>query len=314
MKFSPLFHLAISCVLVGSGCLKPPSQTLDHGPEVPASEVQLAILDAWGSADPATIGAREFESLEQDQKISTLDPRVVYKEATEVCSREVKGDEITYNLLLRSTSINETGSFKPETSIIQELVVKNPSITQNLLSAAREPAFPNSIEALQKSMASGRGGLFQNDNNGKVQENSLGLQTVLSMFDACVKSKNWDVTCHNLKVSHGWTLPPIGVSSRPDCGGIPNCQISFKRISFDLVVNLPSSDGKSTHEEKVIYDFTISQDVPYLSRLTDFCYQGLVVASGQRILVKICNRVQNFIKELPPIPPKEDRPELGCNL
>ncbi len=301
MKISLLLPLAISCALVGTGCLKPPSQTLDHGPEVPASEVQLAILDAWGSADPATIGPREFVSLEQDQKISTLDPRVVYKESTEVRERNVSGDEITYSLLVRTTSTDETGSFKPVTSIDQKLVVKNPTNTQNLMTAARSPAFPDSIEALQKSMANGRGGLFQNSNDGKVQESSLGLQTVLSMFDACVKSKDWDVTCHNLSVNHGWSLPPIGVSNRPDCGGIPNCQISFKRISFDLVVNLPSSDGKSTHEEKVIYDFTISQDVPYLSRLTDFCYQGLVTASGQRILVKICNRVQNFIKELPPV-------------
>jgi hypothetical protein len=39
---------------------------------------------------------------------------------------------------------------------------------------------------------------------------------------------------------------------------------------------------------------TISPDVPYLSRLTEFCYQGLVAASNQKVLVKICNRVQNY--------------------
>jgi len=298
MKISVLVPFVISCALIGSGCLKPPSQNLDHGPEVPASEVQLAILDAWGSADPATIGAREFVSLEQDQKISTLDPRVVYKESTEVLKRVISGDEITYTLVVRTTSMDEAGNFKPVTSTAQELVVKSPGSTQNLASTSRSPAFPDSVEALQKSMADGRGGLFQSSNDSDIQENALGLQTVLSMFDACVKSKDWDVTCHNLTVSHGWSLPPVGVSNRPDCGGIPNCQISFKRISFDLVVNLPSSDGKNTHQEKVIYDFTISQDVPYLSRLTDFCYQGLVTASGQKILVKICNRVQNFIKEI----------------
>lgn len=297
MKRSVLIPFMISCALIGSSCLKPPSQTLDHGPEAAASEVQRAILDAWGSADPATIGAREFVSLEQDQKISTLEPRVVYKESTEVRERTVSENEVTYTLLVRTTSIDETGSFKPETSTEQKLVVKSPGNSQNLMNISRSPAFPDSIESLQKSMADGRGGLFQNNNDSGVKESSLGLQTVLSMFDACVKADDWDVTCHNLKVRQGWTLPPTGVSNRPGCGGIPNCQISFKRISFDLVVNLPSSDKKSTHQETVIYDFTISQDVPYLSRLTDFCYQGLVTASGQRILVKICNRVQNFFKD-----------------
>jgi hypothetical protein len=300
MTFSGRKILLAMVILATTSCMKAPSQTEDLGPQAQALEVQSAIQDAWGSVDPATIRKDEFMSIEQNQKISTLDPHIVYKESTQVLDRQVGDEDITYSLLLRSTSMDQTGNFKPVTSTNQEIVVKKSSATANMVATSRSsPALPGTLEALQKSMTDGRVGLFQSDDDDKVHERFLGLQTVLSMYDACVKTPSWDVSCHNLSVTQGWSFPPVGIASKPNCGGIPNCQISYKKISFDLVVNLPTDDGKDTHQEKVIYDFTVSPDVPYLSRLTEFCYQGLVIASGQRILVKICNSVQNYEEGIP---------------
>lgn len=292
MHLLKLFSI-LSIVLVTTSCLKPPSQTEDHGPVVPPVDVQKAIIEAWGDGDPSTILKNEFMYMEQDQRISTMDPRVVYKESAQVLSRDETADTISYKVLFRSTAMDETGQFKPETSVEHPIVIQKSS-SARASSYAQDPAFPDSLESLRESMAQGSVGLHSKE-DGQVQERFfVGVQTVISLLDACVKSENWDVTCHNLRLTEGWMAPPTGIASKPNCGGIPSCQIRYKKVAFDLVVNLPNETGGGTHQEKVIYEMTISPDVPFLSRLTEFCYQGLVQASGQRILVKICNKVQNF--------------------
>jgi hypothetical protein len=283
--------LLLLTLLVGTSCLKPPSLSDDNGPAVPVDQVQKAILDAWDNADFNSIRLNEFLYVEQDQRIATLDPKIVYKEATQVIGRVENTDTVDYKFLVRSQAM-ENGSFKPVTSFENDISVPKatPSLTEAPTPAAEQAAFPNSPEALQKSIANGSVGLRA----GGTQSQFLGVLTVQNMLSACVKSKDWDVSCHNLQVSEGKRPAPTGVSSKPDCGGVPNCEIRYKKISFDLVVNLVDEKTNTTHPEKVNYELVFSPDVPYLSRLLDFCYLGMVPTATQKVIVKICNKVQNF--------------------
>lgn len=281
-------------LLTATSCLKPPVLTADNGPQAEPSEVQRAILDAWNGADFTSIRQNEFLYIEQDQKIATLESRVVYKEASDVKERVVDEakDTVTYRFEIQSQSM-ENGSFKPITVLEDEITVpRTPSTaSQSPQAPKQKAAFPASLEALQKSMASGSVGLY----SSPARNHFLGLLTINSMLLACVKGENWDVTCHNLQVSEGSRPPPVGVASQPNCGGIPNCLIRYKKISFDLVVNLKKSDSASSSTEKVNYELVLSEDVPYLSRLLEFCYQGMVPTQNQKVLVKICNKVGNFL-------------------
>lgn len=280
-------------LLAVTSCLKPPSLSDDNGPVVAADQVQKAILSAWDNADFNSTKLNEFLYIEQDQKISSLDPKVVYKEASQIISRTEAADSVTYKFLIRSQAM-ENGNFKPVTSFENDITAEkgSPSVTNTALTpaAAEGKAFPKSVEELQKSMANGSVGV----RSGAGNNHFLGVLTIQNMLGACVKGENWDVTCHNLQVSEGVTSPPTGVSSQQNCGGIPDCQIRFKKVSFDLVVNFKDEESGNTRTEKVVYDMTISPDVPYLSRLMEFCYQGMVPTATQKVLVKLCNRVQNF--------------------
>lgn len=279
-------------LIAATSCLKPPSESDDNGPVVAADEVQKAVLNAWDNADFNSIKLNEFLYIEQDQKISTLDPKVVYKEASQIIARTENTDSITYKFLIRSQAM-ENGNFKPVTSFENDIEAakSNPSVTGGATTASTSgKAIPKSVDELQQSMANGSVGV----RSGAGNTHFLGVLTIQNMLSACVKSENWDVTCHNLQVSEGVTSPPTGVSSQQNCGGIPDCQIRYKKVSFDLVVNFKDEDSGNTRTEKVVYDMTISPDVPYLSRLMEFCYQGMVPTATQKVLVKICNRVQNF--------------------
>ncbi len=282
----------LGLLIVATSCLKPPSMSDNNGPEVPADDVQKAVLVAWDSADFNSIKLNEFLYVEQDQKISTLEPKVVYKEASKIIARTVKADTIDYKFLVRSQAM-ENGSFKPVTSYEDNISAAKttPSVmAPPTTSAIQGKGLPGSVDELQKSMANGTVGV----RSGTGTSHFLGVLMVQNMLSACVKSENWDVTCHNLKTSEGVMSPPTGVSGQQDCGGIPNCQIRYKKVAFDLVVNFKDADTGDARTEKVVYEMTFSPDVPYLSRLTEFCYQGMVPTFSQKVLVKICNRVQNF--------------------
>lgn len=272
-----------------ASCLQPPSTTDDNGPAVAAEEVQAEIFRAWDGADLASIRLNEFLYIEQDQKISTLEPRVVYKESTQVTGRDVHGSEIDLKMLIRSTSL-ENGSFKPITSVEDIMTVANTQPPAIPTSTTAKGMFPETVEALQNSMQNGTVGL----RSGESRNHFLGLFAVQNMMAACVRAADWDVTCHNLQVSEGVRGAPTGVSSQPDCGGLPNCELRYKKVSFELVVNLKDADGSNPHAEKVVYEMVFSPDVPYLSHLLDFCYQGMIPTANQKVVVKICNRVQNF--------------------
>ena len=285
--------LLLLLLVTATSCLKPPSLSDDNGPEVAADEVQKAVLEAWDNADFNSIKLNEYVYVEQDQKISTLDPKVVYKEASQIIARTENVDTIDFKFLVRSQAM-ENGSFKPVTSY--ESDISSPKSATSIsdfvrmASKSEDTALPNSLDELQKSMADGSVGL----RSGAGANHYLGVLTVQNMLGACVKSENWDVTCHNLKTSEGLMAPPTGVSGQQNCGGIPNCQIRFKKVSFDLVVKFTEEGSNTARTEKVAYDMTFSHDVPYLSRLMEFCYQGLVPTATQKVLVKLCNRVQNF--------------------
>jgi hypothetical protein len=275
-----------------TSCLKPPSMTDDNGPEVAANEVQKTVLSAWDGADFNSIKLNEFLYIEQDQKISSLDPRVVYKEASQIIARTEIADAVNYKFLIRSQAM-ENGSFKPVTSYEDNISAakSSPSVTNDpTMAAITGKALPNSVDELQKSMADGSVGV----RSGNGTSHFLGVLTVQNMLSACVKGDNWDVTCHNLRTSEGVMSPPTGVSGQQNCGGISNCQIRYKKVAFDLVVNFKDEASSNPRTEKVIYEMTFSPDVPYLSRLIEFCYQGMVPTATQKVLVKICNRVQNF--------------------
>lgn len=313
LRFCVLLVLTLSA----TSCLQPPSKSDTHGPEVPVEQVQEAILKAWDDAEFHSVQQGEYLYIEQDQKISNLEPRVVYKEGTQVLERKLTETTIDYKMLIRSTSLKD-GVFEPVTSLEDNISIDRPSELQsqsypahlnpafapalrsfeNNIEAAGENQMPTSVEALQKSMQDGTVGV----RSGQGRNHFLGIVAVNNMLGACVKEDGWDVTCHNLQVSEGVRSAPTGVSSKPDCGGIPNCEIRYKKVSFDLVLKVPAVDDKPAREEKVIYDMVFSPDVPFLSRLMDFCYQGMVPAGTQKVLIKLCNRVQYFEPGVAPAP------------
>lgn len=247
--------LIILSILVSASCMKKEGFSDDNGPEVPLAEVQASLLGAWGNVDAATIAKGEFMYTEKDQSIEGMPAKVILQDAITVSDRKITPAEIQYTLIHQTNEITDGQS---------KLSTKQETLT-----------IPNTLNT--------------------VSTMQLGILNLQSLLFACQKADNWNVSCHNLKVSEKKEPAPDLVKKQANCGGIKDCTLNKKYVSFDLVLKTPLANGQ-TVDEKINYKIGISPDVPYLSRMTDFCFKGLVRVGSPPApyLVTICDKIQNF--------------------
>lgn len=249
------FALLSTTLVLSASCMKKEGFEDDHGPAVPAEQIQSALIEAWGNVDAATIAKGEFVYTEKEQSIEGMPAKVVYQEAITVSNRVVQPAEIEYTLIKQTNEIVDG---------------------QSKLSTKEEKLkIPNTLNT--------------------VTTQQLGILNLQSLLMACIPDTNWDVSCHNLKTYRATEPAPSLVAQQANCGGIANCKLNKKYVSFDLVLKTPLANGQ-TVEEKVTYKIGVSDQVPYLSRMTDFCFKGLVKVGNPAAsyLVSLCDKVQNF--------------------
>lgn len=101
--------------------------------------------------------------------------------------------------------------------------------------------------------------------------------------DYCREDK---VTCHNLTVS------PISVSLNPSlvdtqiCPNPQACQVSARKIEFDLLDGRELNDqGKPTRSH---YTFTVAAQLPFLSKVLQYCVRGLMPYGNRKVVAENC--------------------------
>lgn len=270
--------LVIGTFALSSSCMqKPELDDNDGAPAAPAA-VQESLLSAWDNADANTIKVQEFTFAEKTLKISSLNPRQTLKEGITVSLIENQTDQKLIHLLRQTEEFTDNNQSKLSTSE-QILSVKKTSSTD-----------PTSAEVL--SSLSTLSPPLQQQTAGT----DLGVQVLSGLLSSCIPSPDWDVQCFNLRSDTFMSDPPELVKARPNCDGIPNCKIRIKRVQFDLVLTTTENDGRTKVKQKALYSISFSPDLPYLARMTEWCYQGLGTLQNQKIPVKFCQNVLDFRK------------------
>lgn len=277
----------LTAVFVALGlwsCMKTPDLTQNDGPTAAPQDVQAAIMNAWGNPDPTTIAPKEFSYVEKDLAIASFPPRVNFQQGTTVVSATASPGEINYKMLFQIAQISDSNQTQQSTS--EDTICVD---TDNTGACEAPPKAAALITDPIKQLSLG---------NIHVMDTQIPLAPTLvgSLLGVCLKGANWDVSCHNLSVTETVEAAPPQVAAQTNCAGLTNCQWKKKVVSFDLIVD--SSDpasGASIHS-KANYTLKISDDVPYLSRLTDLCYQGISSSNGQQVPVRMCQTIKNFIR------------------
>ena len=278
LKHSSKFMLGAA--FLTTACMQTPELDVSPGTPVTATNVQQALLRAWGDVDPATLNLNEFVAIDQEQSLPTGESRIGFQVGTTVLEKTPTPDVWKIKLAQQKKEFTSDGT---KLSTIQ-----------------RDFELPRTVLDLQALKAEA---IRQSALNGTPETPSifvrndfpLSIEWLTGLLYSCVATPDFQSSCYNLRSSEELVDAPALVRQTPDCGGLANCKMNLKRVAFDVVVVTKEKETKE-EKQKVRYNIAFSPDLPFLSRLYEYCFQGLISLKPNtpKILIKICNRVVNF--------------------
>ncbi|WP_413586326.1 hypothetical protein [Bdellovibrio sp. HCB274] len=274
-------------------CMKTPDLE-DHSVPATAEEVASSLVQSWGEVAPLQMQKGDFILQETEQQLETMNPRLVLQEGTTISSIEDSTEEP--NSLLY-------------TFLYQTAVISGDNSSQSTRKQYRTVDKGNDLTSQSTALATTKSVMAKkNDLTVKADdyELTLGFERVLMLAYSCVmtdelqkyckenlKLDSCEIKCANLtSVSEVRPAPDL-IKKQPNCGGLPNCELNVKKVTFDWSILMKS--GTAVEKQKVTYSISVTQDLPFFARVLDYCNRGLVqIPDSSKVLVTVCNRLTNF--------------------
>lgn len=267
-------------------CVKTPEMEDEENPST-LQEVAGALGDAWNNADPLTMSANDFVLQRTYRKIETGEDKLWLQEGITISKKEERENDWLYTYLYQTEVLTSDGNTQQSTQEERRTVTKAAPAVEVMARAARLKGEVSTMaDDLQMSLG---------------YERVLGLAYACQLSDAqqkiCKETLGYDsceIKCFNLKVSEEMRPAPELMKTQPNCGGLSNCTMKVKTVSFDWAAYYKK--GETTEKQKVNYSVSITPDLPFFSRVTDYCYRALASAGDQKALVTVCSRLANYQK------------------
>ena len=265
-----------------SSCIKPPSEELDKAATV--QEIQQALIQAWGQADPLTMAPNDFLFQETEQRLeSNQTPFYVLQEGITISKKEELSEEFAYTFLYQNRVIKQGEEGKESTredhrsvsKPTQAMAMNLPDPTKKLKTFADDYQMTLGFERLYGLAYA----CSKTDNMDKYCKETLG-------YDSC------EIECANLRTTQETQALPDLIKEQPNCGGFANCSYQVKKVAFDWTISLKK--GASVEKQRVNYAVAMSPDMPFLARLTEYCFRQLYPVQNQKVLVTTCTKLKNF--------------------
>ncbi|GEM_PF-3159182 len=280
-------------LLLLSGCLNPPNQEQDFGPETPKSEIELAFSKLEGPS-AYSIKKGEFSYLERAVQIESNNPEIIYQRAETITQKVEEPDQYVLTIVTEESEKID-GYMKPSKSEGQAYLKKPTSLLDVSAIVSR---------SLGSKVLSG--GAIQN-RQSLIKNQSLNVNSALNLKISASSFKSTDstdssqkaplaeserMTYHNLKVVDINYPTPELVKKRANCSGLDLkiCQdgIKAKEVSFDKVT------WSARGGDRASYRFIASSQVPYFASQLLACVHSRVDYSGQRVNVLQCEHIRDF--------------------
>jgi hypothetical protein len=193
---------------------------------------------------------------------------------------------------------------------------ETPLATKEDSRTVSKPQQSSAEQVAQMNMAAGIQNMQKKDLKPMSEDYamSLGFEKVFGLAYACIKSESTDkyckesleldscdIQCANLTVKESMRPVPDEVKARPNCDGYANCMWRTKTVAFDWIINFRKGTSVETH--RVNYLVNIAQDLPFIARMTDYCFRQLLTVTtpdpndpmnGRKVLVNTCTSLKNF--------------------
>jgi hypothetical protein len=260
---------------------------LNLGAEVSAEELNDALGKPLEATDPASIQLGEAFVVSETQELGGGAAFTVISDTSQtVIERQENTAEILLTVIEHKQKYINGDVQKTSTEIPYRIEKSTPAVAGSLTTPAADPA-----EGSAKMRPEVEKLLRTRSPVGLIDDlRALTTTTGAKKAQSGVSESEVTVTYHGLKVSVAKEPAPTLVQQQPNCLGIPNCQITVHRVSFDMVF---WENGKP---DRVHWDLAMSPEVPYLASMLNKCVTGLATLAGDQgnILVKQCLPVVFF--------------------
>lgn len=310
---SLLLTALTSVALMTTSCLEKETEAQMDKPFA-ASDVASELNKAWDYTDPksdpvGTMAVRNFVYFDNTQQLETSAPRVYLQEGITLMNRTIATDPENaannlYRYIFAYQTVAYNGDVATPSTRQQERTASIPKT--NATTAALKGA---DLDLKLMSLASSAP-----EKGVKAMEEDLYMQLGYEKFlalpyycvsnteleKACQEQLGADTcsrSCSNLEAYTEVVDAPALIKAQANCGGLPNCKMTLKRVKFDSTFTVVKKGATQT--QKVIYSIAISPDLPFLARVYEFCQRGLFDYNSSKILLKNCTVLKDYQKDSP---------------
>lgn len=288
--------LAPLLILVLSGCKSTDTgEAVDFGPETTEDAIDLAMVEAIHDVDPERIKVGAFVHFATKQILA--------------------GGQIQH--IVADTGHTVIGAYESEDGNQIDYLVAENQITYGHEDGPRKVSTEFTISAARSTssdaLRSRSSDALSPFHWVEAWMRKLDESEALSLLSADVhpsvrQTSETTRTYHRLRTSTYEGPPPLRVQMRPNCLGLQNCKITYRKITFDEVY---WTNGTG---ERVHYEFVVSPQAPptagynygiryqFVPGLVKSCFTLMVsVGSGHsKTLLTQCQEVEDFRFESDP--------------
>jgi hypothetical protein len=269
MNFSKLIIIVVLALVAftQTSCLKKQNlQDANLGPAVSADEVESKMAEGIGNLDPADISRNESSNLTAITTYEDSQSVKLFSQSLIVNSIVSDTTKTRFNLDYSKTDyLNSNQSFN---NFIYPLEFSHASDVE---SQALKQRSQLSVKAADK-----------------VPFFMYRAFIVMAVF-ACREEK---VTCHNLSVVDSQMAISPDLAHPSICSDSLHCKIPVRKVEYDLVDNKDiQSDGQPSRTH---YTFLTSPNLPFFSKVLQYCARGLVEYDSRKVLAEDCINVNGF--------------------
>lgn len=257
--------VVLGIFLALSSCNQNKKLEEDLGPQVSADSFEKAAVEAWGDDNIFSIKKDDYAYVSKSVSINNLGMKPTLGKAMSVTNIVDEGEVVKHHVVIQSEEIQGEGQPSKMSTRERVLAVKKAS------TAAQN--------------------LKQQDVEDEIQMTPF--EGFLDVLSIC---RNKSVECFKLKVENFNEEIPLEMQGENKCRFFTGCKWSGKKVSFVIRVSFTENGSSEVQKQVNIISFKIVNDMPYLFKMVEYCFDGLSEYQGQKFPVKICTQVKDAIK------------------
>ena len=272
--------------LVLSSCNQNKPLKEDLGNSVTADTYEKAVVEAWGSDDILTIKKNDYAYVEKSISLNYGPMRKSIGKAMTVTEITEEESVVKHHIVIQSEEIQDGTQSKLSTRERVLSVKRAASQTQTMMEANAKNSTNNQL----KDQSSSDLGIGQLNVEDEIQ--ATPFEGFLDALNLC---RYKTVECFKLKVENFEEDVPSEVKEQ-NCRFFEGCKWRGKKVSFVIRVSYKEEGSDEVKTQNNIISFKIVNNMPYLFKMVEYCFEGLSEYQGQKFPVKICTQVKDAIK------------------